>query len=116
MKHPTSSDYLLGIDAGGTKTRALAYRTDDYSPIPASETITGPGNLADSPDDAVRSILDAAERCSEAAHARTGGACLHLTLGAAGFSALKPGSRRTAPGSATRSSPCTRISTPTKRA
>ena len=92
MKHPTSSDYLLGIDAGGTKSRALAYRTDDFSPIPASETITGPGNLADAPDDAVRSILDAATQCSEAAHARTGGACLHLTLGAAGFSALKPGS------------------------
>ena len=92
MKNTTTSAYLLGIDAGGTKTRALAYRAGDGSPIPESEALAGPGNLADAPDAAVRAILDAAARCSEAAHALTGGACLHLTLGAAGFSAMKPDS------------------------
>ncbi|MBO7404080.1 MAG: hypothetical protein J6V24_03880 [Clostridia bacterium] len=87
-----TTDYLIAVDAGGTKTRALAYRADDFTPIPDSETLAGPGNLADSPEDAVRSILDAASRCSEAAKAVTGGSCLHLTLGAAGFSAVKPDS------------------------
>ena len=32
-------DYLIAVDAGGTKTRALAYRADDYTPIPPSETV-----------------------------------------------------------------------------
>lgn len=81
-------DYLIAVDAGGTKTRALAYRADDYTPIPPSETVAGPGNLADSPDDAVRAILGAASRCAGQAKALTGGSCLRLTLGAAGYTAL----------------------------
>ena len=35
------TDFLIGIDAGGTKTRALAYRADDFSPVP--ETAGFPG-------------------------------------------------------------------------
>ena len=27
------TDYLLSLDAGGTKTRALAYRADDFTPV-----------------------------------------------------------------------------------
>ena len=86
------TDYLLSLDAGGTKTRAIAYRADDFTPVMGSEVFTGPGNLADSPDAAVRSILEAAEACSKKAEAILGGACPQLTLGAAGLSALPPDS------------------------
>ena len=59
-----TADYLIAVDAGGTKTRALAYRADDFTPISESETRAGTGNLADSPEDAVRSILDGVTLCS----------------------------------------------------
>ena len=70
------TDYLLSLDAGGTKTRALAYRADDFTPVMGSEVFAGPGNLADSPDAAVRSILEAAGACSKKAEAILGGALL----------------------------------------
>jgi N-acetylmuramic acid 6-phosphate etherase len=80
------TDFLIGIDAGGTKTRALAYRADDFAPIPESESFSGPGNLTYDPAGAVQAIAEAAGSCAEAAAKVAGGACLHLSVGAAGFS------------------------------
>ncbi len=82
------TDFLIGIDAGGTKTRALAYRTDDYSPVPASEARTGPGNVTSDPKGASESILAAAEQCAEKARSLLGGTCRYVSLGAAGFSSV----------------------------
>ncbi len=83
-----ASDFIIGIDAGGTKTRALAYRTDDLSPIPESETRGGPGNLTYDPEGAFAAISETAKKCAEAALKITGGTCRHLSVGAAGFSAV----------------------------
>lgn len=80
------TDFLIGIDAGGTKTRALAYRTDDFSPVPESEARSGPGNVTTDPKGASESILTAAEACAEKARTVLGGECRYLSLGAAGFS------------------------------
>ena len=78
--------FLIGIDAGGSKTRALAYRAADLSPIPGSESLAGPGNLTYDPAGAAQEIARAARSCAEAAAKITGGVCLHLSVGAAGFS------------------------------
>ena len=82
------TDFLIGIDAGGTKTRALAYRTDDFSPVPESEARTGPGNVTSDPKGACGEILRAAEACSEKARFLLGGTCRYVSLGAAGFSSV----------------------------
>lgn len=82
------TDFLIGIDAGGTKTRALAYRTDDFSPVPETEVRTGPGNMTSDPAGASASILEAASGCAEKAGAVLGGSCRYVSLGAAGFSSL----------------------------
>ncbi|MBQ3956714.1 MAG: hypothetical protein II680_12560 [Clostridia bacterium] len=81
-------DFLIGIDAGGTKTRALAYRADDFTPLPETESRSGPGNLTSDYEGACRSIRKAASDCAEAARAILGGNCLHLSVGAAGFSGI----------------------------
>ena len=85
-KAEKTADFLIGIDAGGSKTRAMAYRSDDFAPIAGSEAVSGPGNLTYDPDGAVQAITDAARKCADAAVRATGGACLHLSVGAAGFS------------------------------
>ena len=82
------TDFLIGIDAGGTKTRALAYRTDDFSPVPETETRTGAGNMTSDPAGATASVLEAASGCAEKAADVLGGACRYVSLGAAGFSSL----------------------------
>ena len=88
-----TSDFLIGIDAGGTKTRAFAYRAQDFSPIPGSEARSGPGNLTYDTAGAVVSISEAARASAEAAASVTGGLCRHLTVGAAGFSSAGIGSK-----------------------
>ena len=82
------TDFLIGIDAGGTKTRALAYRTDDFSPVPETEVRTGPGNMTSDPAGASASILEAASGCADKAASVLGGTCRYVSLGAAGFSSL----------------------------
>ena len=79
------TDFLIGIDAGGTKTRALAYRADDFTPVPETESRAGPGNLTSDYEGACRSILKAGSDCAEAARTILGGTCLHASVGAAGF-------------------------------
>ena len=82
------TDFLIGIDAGGTKTRAMAYRADDFSPVPETEARSGPGNVTSDLAGARASILTAAEACAEKARAVLGGGCRYLSLGAAGFSSV----------------------------
>ena len=82
------TDFLIGIDAGGTKTRALAYRADDFTPVPETESRAGPGNLTSDYAGACRSILKAGSDCAEAARSVLGGTCLYVSAGAAGFSGI----------------------------
>ncbi len=82
------TDFLIGIDAGGTKTRALAYRADDFSSVPETETRTGAGNMTSDPAGATASILEAASGCAKKAADVLGGSCRYVSLGAAGFSSL----------------------------
>lgn len=82
------TDFLIGIDAGGTKTRALAYGIDGFSPVPESETRAGPGNVTTDLAGAGESIFAAASGCAEKARSVLGGECLYVSLGAAGFSGI----------------------------
>lgn len=78
-------EFIIGADAGGTKTRACAYRADGEKPL--REAVTGPGNLAadypaasDEITAAVRELLAALP-----------GKCAFLAVGAAGISASRDG-------------------------
>lgn len=74
-------EFIIGIDAGGTKTRACAYRIDSNTPI--AEAFTGCGNPASAGESAVAEIVRAAEEVC----ASFDGICVFAAIGAAGSSA-----------------------------
>ena len=74
-------EFVIGIDAGGTKTRAVAYRINSSTPI--AEAVTGCGNPASAGESAVTEIVRAAEDVC----ASLDGICVFAAIGAAGSSA-----------------------------
>ena len=74
-------EYVVGVDAGGTKTSAALYDEEGRTLF---EARTGHGNMTVNPDAAILNIVTAAAECV--------GACpgpdnLHIIVGAAGISA-----------------------------
>ncbi|MCY6959934.1 BadF/BadG/BcrA/BcrD ATPase family protein [Clostridium brassicae] len=53
-------DYVIGVDAGGTKTEAIAY---DLSGKQLTMSVTGFGNLVLKKDEAINNILEAIGNC-----------------------------------------------------
>ncbi len=79
MKHDNKEEnYVIGVDAGGTKTRAAAF---DASGNLIAEAVSGCGNLALSYDDAKAEIVSAIRAVW---HDK----CQYLAVGAAGASAV----------------------------
>ncbi len=78
-------EFIIGIDAGGTKTRACAYETGSFSLL--GEAISGPGNLANHTGNACREISGAVQELLDAIP----GQCVFLAVGAAGISAVSDG-------------------------
>ena len=77
--------YIIGVDGGGTKTKAAAYNLDD---IEIGNGHAGFGNLLLDFDLAVRNIVDAIEQCkSSIKEIITTEECLCIYLGAAGMEA-----------------------------
>ena len=76
-------DYIIGVDAGGTKTEASAYDLEDNK---VAGSISGPGNPAIDFDGAKSSIKEAISQCmlSLKDHC-SGGVCRCIYLGAAGI-------------------------------
>ena len=71
-------EYIIGVDAGGTKTEAAAF--DREGGILAS-AISGFGNLLIDPQLAIQHILEAICECRQ----RATGNCTYLVLGVAGM-------------------------------
>jgi N-acetylglucosamine kinase-like BadF-type ATPase len=75
-------DYIVGVDAGGTKTEAAAYSLDDKK---IAGSISGPGNPAVEFKVAESNIKDAITRCIFFINEQgTQGLCRGIFLGAAG--------------------------------
>jgi len=53
-------DYVIGVDAGGTKTEAIAYDLRGHELI---KTVTGFGNLVLNEKEAINNILDSIKTC-----------------------------------------------------
>ncbi len=88
-------DFVLGVDAGGTKTCAAAYATPG-SPLTAEEIsettpvcriYAGSGNLSLDPEAAVREILSAVSAASAKMRELGYAKCRRIVCGAAGVSA-----------------------------
>lgn len=53
-------EYVIGVDAGGTKTEAIAYDLRGHELI---KTVTGFGNLVLNEKEAINNILDSIKTC-----------------------------------------------------
>lgn len=78
-------NYIIGVDAGGTKTEAVAYSLED---IELGKALSGYGNLLLDFDQATAHIIDAIEQCQKNAEAHGGEACLGIYAGIAGIEVL----------------------------
>ncbi len=74
-------EFVIGIDAGGTKTRACAYSLN--SNIPVAEVTAGCGNPANGGESAICEIIQAAQELCTSVE----GICVFAAVGAAGISA-----------------------------
>lgn len=74
--------FIIGIDAGGTKTRACAYDAETHTLL--SEVRAGSGNPASGGQSAIDEITRAAEKLCTSVD----GKCVCTAVGAAGLSAL----------------------------
>lgn len=75
-------DYIVGVDAGGTKTEAAAYSLDDKN---IAGSISGPGNPAVDFYAAESNIKDAVDRCIAFINNQgNNGVCRGIFLGVAG--------------------------------
>ena len=92
------ADFVLGIDAGGTKTRAAAFAIPDSpcnAPLPIAEAVSGCGNAALDPQASGESVFSAASQAIRKAQDAGFGKCRKILCGAAGVSS-KVGSRTAA--------------------
>lgn len=74
--------YVIGVDAGATKTAAAVFSAQDGSPL--FTTTVGPGNFSEAPDAAARELLRAVDACRKAV---PDGVCVFAAVGAAGMRA-----------------------------
>ena len=83
--------YIIGVDGGGTKTKAVAYRLDDTQ---LSEADAGFGNLLLGFDAAAAHLVEAIEQCVIGVKREDSGACLiGIYLGLAGVESCDNASR-----------------------
>lgn len=75
-------DYLIGVDAGGTKTEAVAYSLDGS---PLSTGLAGHGNLLINEEAATANILSAVRQCLSPLNFQD---CVYIYIGIAGFGGL----------------------------
>jgi N-acetylglucosamine kinase-like BadF-type ATPase len=76
-------DYIIGVDAGGTKTEAAAYNLEEQK---IATGLSGPGNPAVNPDRAKVNIKEAISQCILHVKAQgIEGMCRCIFLGAAGI-------------------------------
>lgn len=73
-----TTDYIIGIDSGGTKTTARAYSPDG---VPLDSAVSGFGNLTVDFAQGMENICAAADEL----RGRLAGECLYLCLGCAGI-------------------------------
>jgi|GEM_PF-148596 len=78
-------DYIIGVDAGGTKTEAVAYNLEDEE---LGRAISGCGNLLLDFNQAASHIMDAIRQCRKIAEAQGAGVCLGIYAGIAGIEVL----------------------------
>lgn len=78
-------NYIIGVDAGGTKTEAAAYGLDDTE---LGKAFSGHGNLLLDFGQATAHIMDAIGKCKKDAEAHGGEACLGIYSGIAGIEVL----------------------------
>lgn len=72
------SGYVIGVDAGGTKTSACAFALDG---APLARHQAGPGSFSADPAGAERAVFAAIDACRAAA----GAGCRYVAVGAAGL-------------------------------
>jgi N-acetylglucosamine kinase-like BadF-type ATPase len=83
MKGICAMDYIIGVDAGGTKTEATAYDLEDKK---IAGSLAGPGNPAVDFEGAKGNIKDAVFRCILNLNTQgIEGVCQGIYLGAAGI-------------------------------
>lgn len=76
-------NYLIGVDAGGTKTEAVAY-SQNGSPL--STGFAGHGNLLINEEAAIANILSAIRQCLSPLNIKD---CVYIYLGIAGFEGVE---------------------------
>jgi len=75
-------NYIIGVDAGGTKTEAIAYSLEDQE---LGIGLSGYGNLYMNFDKATEHIIQAIEQCRINACGQGAEECLGIYLGIAGI-------------------------------